>query len=53
MQAVRDLVRRERAMSLSEREWKHRLRGYGYAIREGAEGITVLTLPHQVEICSL
>lgn len=30
---VIDLVLRERAVALSNREWKHRLAGYGYAIK--------------------
>lgn len=51
--AVRAIVMREKTMSLSEREWKHRLRGYGYALRESAEGLTVMTLPHNVEVCAL
>lgn len=51
--AVRAIVMREKTMSLSEREWKHRLRGYGYALRESAEGMKVMTLPHHVEVCAL
>ena len=35
---VRDLVMRERAMAVSDREWKHRLRGYGYTVRDTSEG---------------
>ena len=31
---VLDLVSRERSRALSRREWKHRLAGYGYSIRE-------------------
>lgn len=50
---VRDIVMREKSMSLSEREWKHRLRGYGYAVRETQRGQIVTTLPHGVEICML
>ena len=47
---VYDLVRRERAASLSPREWKHRLAGYGYAIRETDHGQVLETLPHHVEV---
>jgi hypothetical protein len=47
---VIDLVLRERACSLSAREWKHRLAGYGYAIKETDHGQVVETLPHHVEI---
>lgn len=41
---IRDLVMRERGMAVSEREWKHRLRGYGYAIRDTDEGRVVTSL---------
>jgi hypothetical protein len=39
---VLDLVREERIKALSAREWKFRLRGYGYAIKD-VEGEQVLT----------
>ncbi|MFK7834767.1 MAG: hypothetical protein AB8B60_00975 [Sulfitobacter sp.] len=47
---VIDLVLRERESSLSSREWKHRLAGYGYAIKETAHGDVIETLPHRVEV---
>lgn len=47
---VMELVLRERATSLSPREWKHRLAGYGYAIKDTAHGQVVETLPHRVEV---
>lgn len=50
---VIDLVLRERASSLSAREWKHRLAGYGYAIKETDHGEVVETLPHHVEVAVL
>lgn len=31
---VLNVLQRERAMALSKREWKFRLAGYGYAIKE-------------------
>ena len=39
------LVRDERAKALSAREWKFRLKGYGYAIKDvsGAQVLTSLT----------
>lgn len=37
------LARKERDSCLSDREWRHRLRGYGYDIRQTADG-PVLTL---------
>ncbi len=50
---VLDLVTRERMKALSRREWKHRLAGYGYGIRETDAGDVVETLPHRVEVCVL
>ncbi|MEP1767190.1 MAG: hypothetical protein ABJJ53_11205 [Sulfitobacter sp.] len=45
---------RERASALSDREWKHRLAGYGYSIRDTDDGKHVLeTLPHHVALCEL
>jgi len=41
---IRDLVMRERRLAVSEREWQHRLRGYGYGIRDGEEGRIVTSL---------
>lgn len=50
---VRTFVMNERAASLSEREWKFRLRGYGYDVRHTAQGRVVSTLPHGVDVCTL
>ncbi|MEM6939055.1 MAG: hypothetical protein AAF943_01260 [Pseudomonadota bacterium] len=50
---VIDLVLRERASSLSAREWKHRIAGYGYAVTETLRGQVVQKLPHGTEICVL
>lgn len=47
---VIDLVLRERESALSSREWKHRLAGYGYAIKDTDHGQVVETLPHHVEV---
>ena len=47
---VIDLVLRERESSLSAREWKHRVAGYGYAIKDTDHGQIVETLPHHVEV---
>jgi hypothetical protein len=43
----------ERSKALSAREWKHRLAGYGYGLRETDEGMVLETLPHHVQICML
>lgn len=50
---VLDLVTRERSKALSRREWKHRLAGYGYSIRETDAGDIVETLPHRVTVCKV
>jgi len=50
---VRDLVLREREMAVSDREWKHRLRGYGYTIRDTAEGRVVTSIVRGGDICTL
>ncbi|WP_306114616.1 MULTISPECIES: hypothetical protein [unclassified Roseovarius] len=50
---IRDLVQRERELAISEREWKHRLRGYGYAIQETDEGRIVTSLLRGARLCSL
>jgi len=50
---VLDFVTRERTKALSRREWKHRLAGYGYGIRETDAGDMLETLPHRVEVCIL
>lgn len=50
---ILDLVHRERKLALSRREWKHRLAGMGYGIRETETGDVVETLPHRVAICAL
>jgi hypothetical protein len=53
-QEVMEIVARERAVALSDREWKHRLAGYGYCIRDTDDGKRILeTLPHRVTLCEL
>lgn len=51
--AIRDLVLSERQKAVSEREWMHRLRGYGYAIRDTAEGRFVTSLLKDAPVCQL
>ena len=48
-----EIVLHERAMSLSDREWKFRLRGYGYGIRETDHGRIVTSLRNDAELCAL
>lgn len=51
---VMQIVARERAVALSTREWKHRLKGYGYSIRDTEDGKHMLeTLPRHVVLCEL
>lgn len=50
---VIEMLTTERAKALSKREWKHRIAGYGYAIRESDTGDVLETLPHRVEVCTL
>ena len=50
---ILSLVMRERRMAVSEREWQHRLRGYGYAIRDSEEGRVVTSLVQGTQICHL
>ncbi len=50
---IQKIVMRERQMAVSEREWRHRLRGYGYAIRDTDEGRVVTSLLHDRQICTL
>lgn len=45
------LIRSEREKSLSVREWKHRLIGYGYAIRNTDRGDVIAKFGSQEEIC--
>jgi len=50
---ILDFVMRERRLAVSEREWQHRLRGYGYGIRDTDEGRYLTSLIRGSHICSL
>ena len=50
---IRDFVMKERSHAVSEREWKFRLRGYGFAIRDTQEGRVVTSLLGGRDICRL
>ena len=50
---VVELVATERNKALSTREWKHRLAGFCYGIRETDAGQVIETLPHHLEVCAL
>ena len=47
---ILDLLKRERAKALSPREWKFRLAGYGYAIKDVHGAQVVTKLPQGVEL---
>jgi hypothetical protein len=50
---VRTFVMGERKSCVSDREWKFRLRGYGYDLRQTDRGTVLTTLPQGIEICTL
>jgi len=50
---ILNLVREERAKSLSPREWQHRLAGYGYAVRETARGWIVESVVSGDFVCTM
>lgn len=50
---LRDMVLSERRKCVSDREWKHRLRGYGYAIRDTEEGRFVTSIRRGGALCWL
>ena len=50
---ILNIVLRERKMAVSDREWQHRLRGYGYAIMDTEEGRFVTSVLRGARICSL
>jgi hypothetical protein len=50
---VRTFVMDERKNCVSDREWKFRLKGYGYDLRQTERGTVLTTLPQGVEICTL
>ncbi|PIE14108.1 MAG: hypothetical protein CSA70_02855 [Rhodobacterales bacterium] len=50
---VCEIVMREREMALSDREWKFRLRGYGYGIRDTDHGCMITSLLKGTELCAL
>lgn len=47
---ILNLLERERSKALSTREWKFRLAGYGYAIKDVAGAQVVTKLPQGTEL---
>jgi hypothetical protein len=50
--SVLELIRAERQKSVSVREWKFRLKGYGYRVLHTDHGEVITTLRQQ-EICAV
>jgi hypothetical protein len=50
---IRGFVMQERLASVSDREWRHRLHGYGYDICQTEQGRVLTTFPHGRKICTL
>lgn len=48
-----ELIAREREKSLSDREWLHRIAGYGYSVCNTAAGPVITSLSQGTEICPL
>lgn len=46
LDAIQTFLQDERAKTLSEAEWKFRMRGYGYKLRRVDAGVEVAKLPH-------
>lgn len=44
MDDIRTLVLREKQHSVSDREWKHRLVGYGYRLEQTDSGMVVSSM---------
>ncbi|MFD0860314.1 hypothetical protein [Roseovarius aquimarinus] len=47
------IAARERRMAVSDREWQHRLRGYGYGVRDTDEGRVLTSLVKNTPLCAL
>ncbi len=47
---VLSLIKDEREKALSAREWKFRLRGYGFAVKDVDGGQMLTRLPHGTEL---
>ncbi len=53
IQDILTLITRERGLAVSDREWQHRLRGYGYAIRDTDEGRMITSLLGNAPLCTI
>ncbi|WP_372892585.1 hypothetical protein [Rhodosalinus sp.] len=50
---IRDLAQRERRMALSDREWSHRLKGYGYRVVKTEAGAVICGVRSDAPLCTL
>lgn len=50
---IRDLAQRERRMALSDREWSHRLKGYGYRVVKTEAGAVICRVRSDAPLCTL
>ncbi len=50
---VLDLVLAERRKALSQREWNHRLAGYGYSLKQSSDGVVVTNLRTGSTVCAI
>ena len=50
---ILELARRERRMALSDREWSHRLMGYGYRVVKTEAGAMVCGFRSDEPLCTL
>ena len=50
---IRELALRERRMALSDREWSHRLAGYGYRVMKTEAGAVVCGFRSDEPLCTL
>ena len=51
--SIVEFICQERSKSLSAREWKHRIAGYGYRVRDTARGQVIETITSGRFICDL
>ncbi|RBI85541.1 hypothetical protein DRV85_07310 [Rhodosalinus halophilus] len=50
---IRELALRERRMALSDREWSHRLMGYGYRVIKTEAGAVICGFRDDEPLCTL
>ena len=50
---IRTLAQRERRMALSDREWSHRLKGYGYRVVRTEAGAVICGVLSDAPLCTL